>query len=146
MVHLHLPTNVEISQRSISVHSLLCKVFCIYLFLPLDLERWSAHQPYFYSTWRRLKEVTSHLSDSRGSFVMQIILLLSSYQQLNLGQDWLTRMFSNQFETRLGWGPMEVCQNLPSKDKVDSWSHFGNAFAHYLIIWSILYGPRLKLQ
>lgn len=73
------------------------------------------------------------------SFVMQIILLFSSYQQFNLGQDWLTRMSANQFQTRLGWGPMEICQNLPYKDKVDSWSHFGNAFAHYLIIWSILY-------
>lgn len=80
------------------------------------------------------------------SFVMQIVLLFSFYQQFNLGQDWLTRMFANQFETRLGWGPVEVCQNLPSKDKVHSWSHFGNAFAHYLIIWSTLYGPHLKLQ
>lgn len=88
----------------------------------------------------------SHISQMFENFVMQIVLLLSCYQQLNLGQDWLTRMFANQFEIRLGWAPTEVCQNFLSKDKVDSWSHFGNGFAHYLIICFILYCPDLKLQ
>lgn len=126
------------------VHSWVCKNTLGLLVPP----SWFRKKPFIYSIWGSLREVSSHLSDSE-SFVMQIILLLSSYQQLNLNQDWLTRMFANQFETKLGWGPMEVCQNLPSKDKVHSWSHFGNALTYYLIIlvhFIILYGPVLRLQ
>lgn len=88
----------------------------------------------------------NHISQMFENFVMQIVLLLSCYKQLNLGQDWLTRMFTNQFEIRLGWASTEVCQNFLFKDKVDSWPHFDNGFAHYLIICFILYGPNLKLQ
>lgn len=60
------------------------------------------------------EDCESHISQMFENFVMQIVLPLPSYQQLNLGQDWWTGMFANQIEIQLGWGPAEVCQSFLS--------------------------------